>query len=229
METIMLQIKRLLIILLVLFCCCCTNNSKEKIYRTTVAIGGLQMFTDVDSYQNEVILKIPFKSKVELVDNKKYYIPDDKIISSEYSKVKYGVAIGYVAADGLSEKNDIPFIDDIKYDLPADEFDYDKMSAIKAFKKFMPIDKFFKDRLSYYYIDDPQMISLYGLNCDDVEIRVIAIIVNSKVASYYSRMICFRVENNKFVFNYDLPIEVEDKIVIEENVRDIKKPTDCYP
>ena len=218
-----------IILCLLLLVPCCINNSKEKMYRTTTAIEGLQMFTDVDSYQNEVILEIPFKSKVELVDEKKYYIPDDKIVSSEYSKVKYGVAIGYVVSDYLSEKNDIPFINDIKYDLPTNEFDCDKMNAIKALKKLMLNREYYKDKIFYYYIDDPQMFSLYGKDCDDIEIKIVAVMLNSKINSSYNRMICFKVKNSKFISYYDYQTEVQDKIAIEENIRDIKDPDNCYP
>ena len=226
METIRLQIKRLLIILLVLFCCCCSSNSEKKIYRTTTAISGLQMFTDVDSYQNEVILKIPFKSKVELVDEKKYYIPHDKIVSSEYSKVKYGVAIGYVNSGSLSEKDDIPFIDDIKYNLPVDEFDYDKMSALKAFKKYIHSYEYYKDKNFFYHTNDPQIFSLYGKDCDDMEIQIVAIILNSKVDSGYSRMIGFKVENSKFIFYYDFTME-ESKIGIKRILNHIRSGGEC--
>jgi hypothetical protein len=166
-----------IILCLLLLVPCCSNNSGEKIYRTATAIEGLQMFSDVDSYQNEIILEIPFKSKVELVDKKKYYIPDDKIVSSEYSKVKYKEIIGYVGTDSLSERNDIPFVDDIKYDLPKDEFDYDKISAIKALKEYMLNVKYYNDKISYYYIDYPQMFSLYGTNCDNMKIKIIAIFI----------------------------------------------------
>jgi len=209
---------------------CCSNNPEQKIYKTTTALEGLQMFTDVDSYQHDVILEIPFKSKVEIVDKKKYYIPDDQIVSSTYSKVKYKETIGYVHEDGLSEKDDIPFINDRKYNLPIDEFDYDRMSVIKALKRYMLNTNYYKDKISYYYIDNPQMFSLYGKNCDDTEIKVVAIMLNSKVDSGYSRMICFKVDNKKFAFYCDSPVEIEDKIVIEENIKDdIKNPNDCYP
>ena len=166
---------------------------------------------------------------MEVIDNKKYYIPDDKIISSAYRKVKYKDTVGYVSERSLSENNDIPFIDNRKYELPEDEFDYDKMNAIKALKKLMFNRKYYKDKISYYYIDDPQMFSLYGIDCDSLKIKIIAIILNSKVVSYYSRLICFEVKNNKFIPYYDLQIEVEDKIVIEENIKYYirNRPSDC--
>ena len=221
----MLRIKIILCVLLL--ATCCSNNSEKKVYRTAIHPSGLQLFTDVISYQDKIILEIPFKSKVELVDNKKYYIPDDKIVSSEYSKVNYKGTIGFVMSNGLSERDDVPFIDNIKYDLNKDEFDYDKINVAKAFKAFLLNPELYKDIIFYYYTDNFQMFSLYGKDCDGVEIKIIAIILNSKIAPYFSRMICFEVKNNKFIYYYDFPVEVEDKIEIKENTKYIKDPTDC--
>ena len=202
---------------------CCKNNSDKKIYRTTTHDKlGLQMFHD-NPIKNDVdlLMHIPFKSKVEIIDNKS---------TDGYVKIKYKDIIGYVYKKYLSEKDDMPFIDDRKYDLPADEFDYDKMSAIRALKKFMLNIKYYKNEISYYYTDDPQMFSLYGKDCDNMEIKVVTIILNSKINSGYSRMICFRVANKKFVFYYDLQTEVEDKIEIEENIKYyIRYRSDCDP
>ena len=61
----MLRISLILCLFLILFSC----SQKEKLYKTTVVPEGLQMLSTVD-WQREKILKIPYKSKVELVDKK---------------------------------------------------------------------------------------------------------------------------------------------------------------
>ena len=211
-----------IILCLLLLVPCCSNNSEKKIYKTTTSLLGLQMFSD-NPIKNTVnpIMYIPFKSKVEVIDNKSI---------DEYVKIKYKDTIGYVYEGYLSEKDDIPFINDIKYNLSIHEFDYDKMSLMKTLKKFMLNDEFYKDEISYYYTDDPQIFSLYGKDCDNIDIKIVGVIINSRIDSSYSRMICFRVKNNKFIYYADLKIEVEGEIVIEETIKHFLRypPDGCW-
>jgi hypothetical protein len=172
---------RLLPLLLIFFCYCSKSDSDVKIYKTVVA-EGLQMFTDVDSYKSEVILEIPYKSKVEIVDNKKYYIPDDKIVSSEYRKIKYKGKTGFVLSTYLSDRDDIPFVDKVKYDYSRNEFPYDKDRAIEFVKKTMiELGKKKTPLSDYYYIEDPQIFSFYGKDCCDKKVKIMMVIMISKI------------------------------------------------
>ena len=216
----MKRITMLLFILIIGGVVLCSNNSGKKIHRTTVALTGLPMHLD-NSIENLVnpIMHIPFKSKVEIIDNKSI---------EGYVKIKYKDTVGYVHKGYLSERDDVPFIDDIKYNLPIHEFDYDKMTAIKALKQYMLTDKFYKNESFYYYTDDPQIFSLYGKDCDGVAIKVIAIIMNSKINVLYSRMICFKVKNNKFIPYSDSSVESQGKLLIESYLEyQIRNPQDC--
>ena len=67
------------------------------------------------------------------------------------------------------------------------------------------------------YTEDPQMFSLYGKNCDNMKlnIKVVAVIMNSKILTFESRIICFIVKNNEFIFCADLQLEVGDDIALE--------------
>lgn len=222
----MLRINIILCLLLILFSCS-KNETEVKLCKTAVDLEGLQLLMDLESHKE--ISKIPFKSKVDVVDKKKYYFMNDK--SLEYSKVKYKEKIGYVRSVFLSDKDDEPFVDDVKYDLHIAEFDYDRNSAIKTFKKFMHNDGYynFKNMISYYYIDDPQIFSLYGTDCGSREVKLIAILLNSKVASYYNHIIYFEIKNNKFVFYRNSPVRVEDKEDIEINIDIVRNPHECSP
>ena len=206
----MKRITMLLFILIVGGMVSCSNSS-EKIYRTTIGLPNIKIHADPQNpTSRSFIMDIPFKSKVEIIDNKSI---------NNRVKIKYKDTIGYVSKYYLSEKDDIPFVDDIKYNLSIHEFDYDKMSAIKAMKEYMLNDKFYQDKKPYYYIDNPQMLSLYGKNCDNTDIKIIVLIMNSKIIAYDSRMICFEVKGNKFIFYADLPVMGMDGIVIEENIK----------
>ena len=121
---------------------CSKNEAETKIYRTAIGEPTLRMYPEPENASHSrTIMEIPFKSKVEVIDNKSV---DRRV------KIKYKDTIGYVHENYLSEKDDVPFIDGIKYDYSVHEFDYDKISAIKALKKYMINDEYYKNRISYY-------------------------------------------------------------------------------
>ena len=214
-----------IILCLLLLVPCCSNNSEKKIYKTAIGEPTLLIYPDPKNpVYSSAIMNIPFKSKVEVIDNK---------VINRHVKIKYKDTIGYVYKEYLSEKDDIPFIDDIKYNLSIHEFDYDKKSVIKNFKNFIVNSESYKDRLFYYYTDDPQIFSLYGKNCDDMEVKIVAVIMNSKITTSKSHMICFELDANELVSSVSfLSVEVEDKIVIKEKLESLKIGSgsgDCNP
>ena len=220
----MIKIFKIILCLLLLIPCC-SNGSKEKIHRTTIGEPILDMHADPKNPTSDsFIMHIPFKSKVEVINNKSI---------NRRLKIKYKDTVGYVHERLLSEKDDIPFIEDIKYNLSVHEFDYDRKSVIKALKKYMLESEFNYNgvpssyKLPYYYTDDPQMFSLYSKDSDCIETKVIAVIMNSKVMTFYSRIICFIVENNKLIFRADLPVEEMGKIVVERELLEYLKNPDC--
>jgi len=217
----MSRINVILCILFILFGCS-KNEAEVKLYKTTVPLNGLQMFSDVDSYKFKVILKIPYKSKVELVDKKKYYIPHDIIVSEEYSKVKYKETIGYVLSTYLSDRDDVPFVDDIKYDYRLNEFDYDRDSIIKAAIDVMHKDGFFKAEIQYYYTENPQIFTLYGRDCDNSKVKIVAVIMVSKLHPNFNRAICFEIKGNKLG-----PAFGGDISTIEELIKFVRGPDEC--
>jgi len=220
----MLRINAILCFLIILFGCF-KKETEIKLYKTTVNPHGLQMFTDVDSYRNEVIFKIPFKSKVEMVDNKKHYIPDDKIVSWEYSKIKYEGTVGYVLSIFLSERDAIPFVDNVKYDLKINEFDYDRNTIIKTAINCMRNNKNFKTETKYYYIEDPQIFTLYGKNCDDSEAKIVAVLMISKLTPLFNRMFCFSLEDNELVPFAEFPVYSWG---IEKTIETARQSDICY-
>ena len=230
------EIIKIVLSLLLLITCCSkdseqkiSNNSEEKIYRTAIGEPTLSMYADPENPASHTfIMNIPFKSKVEVIDNKNI---------NRRVKIKYKDTIGYVYKDCLSEKDDLPFIENVKYNLSVHEFDYDKKSVIEALKKDMLNSKFGTGfyseiysyssyKFPYYYIDNPQMFSLYGKNCDGKKIKIVAVVMNSKIITFSSRLICFIVENNELGPYADFQIEVEDEIVIERDFETLKNP-DC--
>ncbi|MCL2025779.1 MAG: hypothetical protein FWG92_03125, partial [Leptospirales bacterium] len=86
----MIKIFRIILCLLLFVLCC----SKEKIYRTVVYFDGVK-FNGANIYPEnpfrtykrvDPIMRIPFKDKVEVINNK----------SGGYVKIKYKDTIGYV-------------------------------------------------------------------------------------------------------------------------------------
>ena len=220
----MLRISVALYLLLILFGCL-KKETEVKLYKTTIHPYGLQMFTDVDSYRHEVILEIPFKSKVEMVDKKKYYIPDNKIVSSEYNKVKYKETIGYVLSEYLSDRDDLPFVDNIKYNYKLNEFEYNRNSVIKAVIDCTHDSRFFqKDESQYYYIESPQIFTLYAKDCDDSKYKMIAAVLISKLTPSFNEIICFYFEGNKLYPFFGLRFNNQ---AIEKTLESIRKPMCC--
>ena len=216
------EIIKIILSLLLLIPCC--SNDSGKIYRTTTGEPILNMYADPkDPTSGTFIMNIPFKSKVEVIDNKSI---------DKYVKIKYKDTIGYVYEGYLSAKDDIPFIEDVKYNLSIHEFDYDKKSIIETLKKYMLNSKIFYDgifpysyKIPHYYIDDPQMFSLYGKDYDGTDIKIVAVIMNSKIVRYDSRIISFMVEDNELIFRANYPVETKGKIVIEEWLEELRYPT----
>ena len=219
------KIIKIVVSLLLLIPCCSKNEAETKIYRTTIGEPILSMYADPKNPTIKTfIMNIPFKSKVEVVDNKSI---------DEYIKVKYEDTVGYVYKGYLSEKDDIPFIKNVKYDLSIHEFDYDRKSVIETLKKFMLNFDFFYNgvptyyKIPYYYIDDPQMFSLYGKDSNCMEMKIVAVIMNSKIMTSNSRIICFIVENNELIFRATLPVEVENEMVVERQLLEYLKNPNC--
>ena len=193
-------------LLLILFGC--SKSETEKLYKTTTSLLGVQMFSNTESLKE--ILKIPFKSKVEVVDKKKYYYKNDK--SSEYSKIKYKGKIGYVLSSYLSDRDDVPFVDDVKYDYKLNEFDYDRDIIIKHTIKHL--HKYWKDEIKYYYTENLQIFTFYGKDCDNLPVKRVVVIMVSKLTPNYNRGICYGLVDDRLVspnpsfdFRHYMPIE----------------------
>ena len=190
----MLQIKRLIIIFLVLFCCCSKSDSEIKKYKTNV-FNRLSIFADPNKrYQWQEIGEIPFKERVEIVDTKEVKIDDYSFI-----KIKYNDTIGYVYSTYLSERSDIPFVDKIKYDYNLTEFEYNRKIVIDFTKKAMieyglygSTEKLLSNK---YYIDDPQIYSFYGKDCNGRDRNFILVIMISKLHKNFNHYIIFTKEN----------------------------------
>jgi len=171
MKTIMIQIKRLLIILLVLFCCCSKSGSDEKRYKT--AVSRVVIYNPEEIFKRQEIGKIPFKGRVEIVDNNEI---NDGYWS--FIKIKYKGTIGYVRSSHLSERNDIPFVDNVKCDYYLNEFAYSKERVIDLVKDAMSRLK--EPPSNGYYIDDPQIYTFHGKDCDGENTNYILVIAASK-------------------------------------------------
>ena len=217
----MLRINVVLSLLLILFSCS-KKEAEVKLYKTTVGLNGLQMFSHVDSYEFEIILEIPYKSKVEIVDKKKYYIPDDKIVSSEYSKVKYKETIGYVLSLYLSDRDDVPFVDDVKYDYKLNEFDYDRDIIVKTTINRM--HKYWKDEFQYYYTENPQIFTFYGKDCDNLAVKSVVVIMVSKLSPNYNRGICYNLVDDTLVSS---SFDFWDYMPIEKAIEYAREPA-CF-
>ena len=191
MEAIMLQIKRLLIILLVLFCCCSKRNSDEKIYRT--AVSDLRVYADPEKrYVGQGIGRIPFKARVEIVDNNEVKGGDLSFI-----KIKYNDTIGYVNSSRLSERSDIPFVDNVKYDYTLNEFAYDREKVIDLARQAMTEYDSYTKPLTSYYIEDPQIFSFYGKDCNENDTKYILVIIISKLCKNFNYHVTLFSINSK--------------------------------
>ena len=188
----MLQIKRLIIIFLVLFCCCSKSSSDEKRYRT--AVTGLDIYADPKNrYVGQEIGTVPFKGRVEIVDNNEVKIDDYSFI-----KIKYNDVVGYVYSARLSERSDMPFVDNVKYDYDCNEFAYDKERVIYLAKESMlKYDVSEESLTNKYYIDDPQIYSFYGKDYVGEDAKYILVIMISKLHKDFNRYTVFVIFNNK--------------------------------
>ena len=173
----MLQIKRLLIILLVLFCCCSKSSSDEKRYRT--AILELSIYANTkETYASQKIGIVPFKGRVEIIDNNEVKISEYR----SFIKIKYKDTVGYVISSFLSERNDVPFVDKVKYNYSLNEFAYNRKRVIDFVKENMIKYGKVKEPLAdEYYIDDPQIYSFLGKDCDRENANYILVIIISKI------------------------------------------------
>ena len=191
----MLQIKRLLIILLILFCCCSKSGSDVKMYKTNV-FDRLSIYIDPNKrYQGQEIGEIPFKAKVEIVDNNEVKDGDWSFI-----KIKYKDIVGYVFSTYLSERSDIPFVDKVKYDYALNEFEHDGKSVVDFVKKNMvEYGKCEEPVSNEYYIDDPQIYTFYGKDCDRRDAKYIMVIMISKLHKEFNYHIVFTINSkNKY-------------------------------
>ena len=209
----MLHIKRLLIILLFLICCCSKSDSDVKIYRT--AIMDVRVYADPKSRRSpgQEIGKIPFKEKVEIIDNNEIKIDDYSFI-----KIKYKDIIGYVYSMDLSERNDIPFVDKVKYDYILNEFEYDRKKVIDFAKKYMIRTGHYEESLSNrYYIDDPQVYTFYGKDCNGKVKKYIMVIMLSKLHKELNHQTIFIIDDkNKYSWVESGEINLINKNSTEE-------------
>ena len=182
----MLRINIMLCSIIILSACSKITSNKE-IYKTVVGFPDLEIYSAVP-FKGDQIGVIPFKEKVEIIENK---------ITDGYIKVKYKKTIGYVLSEYLSDRDDVPFVDDIKYDYELNEFDCDRDSIIKAAISTMHKDGYFYAEPQYFYTENPQIFTLYGKNCNGFEVKRIAVIMVSKLHPNFNSTICFELEDNK--------------------------------
>lgn len=217
-------------VLFVLFFISCsksdTNNSDIVInqYMTTTCIDYLQMFSSVES-SSEIIMKIPFKSKVEIID-KRIITRNISEHIYKYIKIRYKNQIGYVYLDYLSDKDDIPFIDNVKYNYEQREFDFNEDAVYRFAIDTLRYNKDCKHiPVSYYYTENPQMFSYYTKDCDNRNIKKVLVMINSKVNKYLNRQIIIIIDNNKLKFS---GCGMGDRDNIEKLIEELKDPGCCY-
>jgi hypothetical protein len=149
--------------------------------------------------KNSVIMRIPLKVKVEVLDEKKYYLPSNKNKDDNLrlSKIKYKDTIGYVFSGNLSERSDIPFVDNVKFNYKLNEFKYNREKAINwAKKQMIEIEKIKEPLSDEYYIDDPMIYSFVGESCDGKYIeKYILVIMISKLHRYFNLYVIINVDN----------------------------------
>ena len=118
-------------------------------------------------------------------------IDDDRLI-----KIKYKNSIGYVYSIYLSERSDIPFVDNVKYNYNLNEFAYDREKAINWAKKAMIEYHKIKEPLSdEYYIDEPLIYSFHGKDCEGEDEKYIVLIMLSKLHRHFNHYIILTVDN----------------------------------
>jgi len=214
----MLQIKRLLIILLVLSCCCSKSILDEKRYRT--AVCELDIYTNPkETYVGQEIGTIPFKERVEIVDNNEVKVNDYQ----SFIKIKYKDTVGYVLSSLLSERSDIPFVDNVKYNYTLNEFEYNRKMVIDLTKKNMiEYDKIEVPLTNEYYIEDPQIYSFYGDDCYGRDTKFILVIMISKLRKdfYHFTIININNKNEYYWFGSGTQYCKQDNCSNSENIKD---------
>jgi hypothetical protein len=209
----MAQIKKKLIILLLLLCCCSKSDSDVKIYRT--AIMDVRVYADPKSRRSpgQEIGKIPFKEKVEIIDNNEIKIDDYSFI-----KIKYNDVVGYVYSARLSERSDMPFVDNVKYHYTLNEFEYDRERVIYLAKESMlKYDESEESLTNKYYIDDPQIYSFYGKDCNGIVKKYIMVIMLSKLHKDLNHQTIFTIDDkNKYSWVESGEINLINKDSTEE-------------
>jgi len=173
----MLNLLKLLnMFIIILFLSCSEHNIDNKKFMTTTLTWGVEVYPTPRRI-SPILTTIPFKSKIEIIDNKTINSDGYEVI-----KIKYNDYIGYVSKDNLSEKNEIPFIDNIKYNYRRNEFVFNKSNIIEYSKEALlhHVQKS-SSNLDYYYFEDPQIFSFYGKNCKNEIVKRILIILRSKL------------------------------------------------
>lgn len=173
------------ILLLIIGC----SEKPTVTYKTVVQFNNLQLYSNSDDFKE--ISLIPFKAKVEIIDN--------KITGQGLIKVKYQDMTGYVNEEFLSERDSFPFANNTKYDFELNEFFYDKYIVIQELKKILKDKSFNPMGEIYYYTDDPQIFSYYGEGCNNVKEKKMAVRCVSKLCKQYNIIITFSLKNNKMV------------------------------
>ena len=178
----------LLLLLLILFSYCSKNSSDVKTYKTVV-FDRLNIYASPKDYQE--IGEVPFKARVKIVDNNEIKIGN----KWNYIKIEYNNIIGYVLSEYLSERNDIPFVDKVKYYYSLNEFTYNKKRAIDSIKKAMIKHANIKEPLSdEYYIDDPQIYTFYGKD-NEKDAKFILVIMISKIHRDFNYYTVFTIND----------------------------------
>ena len=178
---------KLLSLLLILFCYCSKSNSDIETYKTVV-LDRLNIYADTKDHQ--VIGYLRFKAKVKIVDNNEI-----KINNQDCVKIKCEDITGYVYSKYLSERNDIPFVDKVKYDYNLNEFEYNKKRTIDFTKKAMIEHGNMKEPLSNeYYIDDPQIYTFYGKE-HNKNVKFIMVIMISKIHKDFNYYTVFTIND----------------------------------
>ena len=205
-------VKNLVKILLLVQCLLLILFGCSKIVVNKTVVADLEMYSE-PPFKGEQIGTIPFKEKVEIIENK---------IVNGYIKVKYKETIGYILSQYLSDRDDVPFVDDIKLNHTLNEFEYDRDVVVKAAINAIYNDKFFKDEIQNYYTENPQIFAVYGKDCDDLEVKKVAVSMVSKLHPNFNQVICFRLKGNKLGSAFGGNFSTEEELI--EFLRD---PGEC--
>ena len=142
----------------------------------------------------------------------------------------YKTVICYVFSKYLSGKSDIPFVDKVKYDYNLNEFAYDREKAINWAKKDMIKYNKIREPLSdEYYIDDPQIYSFYGKNCEGGDEKYIVLIMLSKQHEKFNRYIVLTVDNeNEYDWSGSGKVSYDrDSLTIKDFIASIRGDGNC--